>query len=109
MLNATGKPGVAAKAAAQLKALGFKIAGVATAPNVQANTVVRYDPGFDESGRTLTAAVKGATSKMEASLGTTLVLYVGTDYTGVQKVTVPAAVALPYTAVVQTAADDSCF
>ena len=112
VVNATGTSGAAAKAAADLTALGFQVVGTATAPAVQATTVVRYDPGYDESGRTVTAAVAGATTKSDSSLGSTIVLTIGTGYTGVTAVTVPASPGngdLPATAVVQTAADSGCF
>ncbi len=112
VINATGTTGAAAKAAAALTALGFKVVGTGTAAAVSPTTTVRYDPGYDESGRTLTASVPGATSKADSSLGSTLVLTIGTGYTGVQAVTVPATSSndgLPATAVVQTAAEDGCF
>ena len=104
--NASGTPGRASQVAAALEALGFHVSQVATAASVQAATVVHYSPGYDESGRTLTASVLGATSVPDSSLGFTLDLYVGTDYTGLQKVTV-ATVANP-PLVVRTAANSSC-
>ena len=112
VMNATGVSGAAAKAAADLTALGFKVVGVGTAPAVAAATTVRYDPAYDESGRTLTAAVTGATSKADSSLGSTLVLTVGTGYTGVHAVTAAPSSSssdLPATAVVQNAAQEGCF
>jgi LCP family protein required for cell wall assembly len=112
VLNATGVAGNAAKAAAALTAEGFHIVSVGTAPSVSATTVVHYDPAYDESGRTLTAAVNGAISVADTSLSSTLVLYVGTDYAGVQAVSVPntsGSSDLPVTANVQTAADAGCF
>ena len=112
VLNATGTPGMAAKAAAALSAEGFQVVSVGTAPSVSATTVVHYDPAYDESGRTLTAAVKGASSVSDSSLSSTLVLDVGTDYAGVRTVSVPSTSGnggLPSTAVVQTAADSGCF
>jgi LCP family protein required for cell wall assembly len=112
VLNASGVSGAAAKAAADLTALGFKVVGVGTAPAVSTATTVRYDPAYDESGRTLTAAVTGATSKSDTSLASTLVLTIGTSYSGVHAVTVAPSTGnsdLPQTAVVQTAAEDGCF
>jgi LCP family protein required for cell wall assembly len=111
VVNATGTAGAATKAAADLSKLGFQVVGVSTAPAVSASTVVRYDPGYDESGRTLTAAVVGATSKSDTSLSSTIVLTIGTSYAGVVAVQVPASTSssLPSTAVVQTAADSGCF
>jgi LCP family protein required for cell wall assembly len=112
VLNATGTSGAAAKAAQTLTALGFHVVGVGTAPAVSATTTVRYDPAYDESGRTLTAAVVGATSTSDPSLSSTLVLTIGTDYQGAHAVSVPSSTgpaSLPATAAVQTASDDQCF
>jgi LCP family protein required for cell wall assembly len=106
VFNATGTPGRAKAVAAQLEALGFHVSGVATAPTVSPLTVVHYSPAYDESGRTLTASVQGATSVSDSSLGGTLELFVGTDFTGVQAVTVASASTPP--AAVRTAADSSC-
>ena len=88
ILNATGVPGRAKAVAAQLEALGFTVSSVDTAPTVSATTSVQYSPNRDESGRTLTASVVGATSRVDNHLGSTLVLTVGTDYTGVVRVKV---------------------
>ena len=73
--------------------------------------MVSYSPSYDESGRTLAAAVTGARSTPDSSLGRTLVLVVGTDYTGVHAVSAPTATStdLPRTAAVQTAAGTGCF
>ena len=103
--NATGIPGEAKKVAAELTALGFNVVGVATAPSVSSATVVRYAPTRDESGRTLTASVVGATSVADSTLGTTLDLYVGTDFTKVQAVTITGGGSAT---TVRTAADSSC-
>jgi len=88
VLNATGVPGKAKAVAAQLEALGFTVSSVDTAAAVSATTTVQYSAGRDESGRTLTASVVGATSRVDSQLGSTLVLTVGTDYTGVVRVKV---------------------
>jgi hypothetical protein len=106
VFNATGTPGKAKAVAAQLEALGFHVSSVATAPSVLATTVVHYSPAYDESGRTLTASVLGATSVADATLGSTVNLYVGTDFTGVQQVTVAGASTPALT--VRTAANSSC-
>ena len=112
VLNASGTAGEATKVANALAALGFQVVGVGTAPSVSTTTVVHYDLAYNESGRTLAAAVKGATSVVDSSLGSTLVLYVGNDYTGTRAVTVPTSSGsptVPATADVQTAAQDGCF
>ncbi len=50
---------------------------------------MRYNPRHDQSGRTLTASVKGATSRADGSLGSTLELVLGSDYSGLLRVNVP--------------------
>jgi len=52
-------------------------------------------------------SVVGATSVSDSTLGTTLDLYVGTDYTHLQRVYVPSATNSS-TSTVRTAADSSC-
>ena len=88
VLNATGVPGKAKTVAAQLEALGFTVTGVDTASTVQSATTVSYNPSRDESGRTLTASVQGATSRIDSQLGSTLVLTVGTSFSEVLRVTI---------------------
>jgi LCP family protein required for cell wall assembly len=106
VVNASGVAGNGTKAAAALAAIGFQITSVVTGTSTLATTVVHYSPSYDQSGRTLTAAVTGATSVVDHSLGGTLVLYVGADYSGVQKVSVPTP--LPSTEQVRTAAQSGC-
>lgn len=106
VFNATGTPGEAKKVATALEALGFKVVGVATAPTTSVATVVRYAPSWDESARTLTASVVGATSLPDSSLGSTLDLYVGSSYTTVQLVAVTGATSTDSS--VRSAADSTC-
>jgi LCP family protein required for cell wall assembly len=106
VFNASGTAGRATQVAAALEAMGFHVSGVANAPSVLASTVVHYSPAYSESGRTLTTSVLGATSVPDNSLGGTVYLYVGTNYTGLQKVTVAAATTPAL--VVRTAANSSC-
>lgn len=91
VLNATGTAGRATEVAAELAKQGFVVDGIGTASAVSAATTVRYAPAYDESGRTLTAAVKGAVAEADPALGSVLELVVGTDYSGVQAVSVPTA------------------
>ena len=108
VLNATGRSGQGAKVADQLRALGFTVSSVGTAPAVSAATVVRYSPGYDQSGRTLTASVTHASSVPDSTLGSTLVLVVGTSFTGVHAVTltVPGSSTTPADTI--TAASTGC-
>ena len=56
-------------------------------------TTVLYDPAYDESGRTLGAAVNGSTVTEDATLGSTLVVIVGSDSPQVTKVDVSGSTA----------------
>ncbi len=120
VLNGTGQTGLAARAATDLRAQGFQVVGIGNADKTSyATSVVRYDPAYDQSARTLTAAVPGATSEQDLKLTNTLVLVVGANYTGAVPVTVgngralPSDLALPAAAPTPTptprsAADATC-
>ena len=88
VVNATGKPSTGTSVAAALRAQGFNVVSTITSAAKSTTTVVQYSASRDESGRTLTASVKGATSVVDPSLGSTLELVVGTNYGGVVHVTV---------------------
>ena len=60
-----------------------------------ATTKVLYDPAYDESGRTLGAAVNGSEVTADATLGSTLVVIVGGDSPQVSKVDVSGSTASP--------------
>jgi LCP family protein required for cell wall assembly len=91
VLNASGVNGAAQRAADALAKLGFQVDSVGTATGHSSTTYVKYSPSYDESGRTLTAAVVGATSQADPSLSKTLVLVVGKNWVGVHAVTVPTS------------------
>jgi len=95
VLNGVGTAGAAAKAAAELKALGYNVVGVGDTKHVSA-TVVRWSAPRDESARTLAAAT-GATTEEVSGLGQVVELVVGPDFTGASKVTitVPTSSASP--------------
>lgn len=85
VLNGAGTPGLATKAANDLKALGFAVVEVGDADRTDyASSVVTYDPTREESSKTLTWAVTGATSKVSAGAGEALTVVVGADYSGVR-------------------------
>ncbi len=92
VLNAAGTAGLGRRVADDLAGEGFVVVG---APGNRgtgaADTVVRYAPSRAEAARTLAAAVPGATLELDASLGATLELVVGTSYAGVVPVTVAGA------------------
>jgi LCP family protein required for cell wall assembly len=96
VLNGSGVPGAATRLAERLQAGGFVVTGVGTADRDDyTTTTVRHDPAYDESGRTLSAAVSGSTITVDSSLGRTLVVVVGSDHPEVVPVTVAGATASP--------------
>jgi len=81
VLNGTGVPGAARRAATELTALGFHVVGVATAPTTGlATTTVSSDPNMVAQARTLVYATHSTASDTNAT-GTTLVLTIGNDWT----------------------------
>ncbi|MEZ5117173.1 MAG: LCP family protein [Candidatus Nanopelagicales bacterium] len=89
VLNGSGVEGQATKAAEALTAAGFNVVEVGNADrNDYATSVVQHDPGYDESGRTLTYAVKGATSEAVDGLGSVLTVVIGQNYTTVRPVVI---------------------
>jgi hypothetical protein len=86
VLNGAGKPGVAAAAAAELRALGYDVVGTGDTAHVT-STVVRWSEPRSESARTLAAAT-GAKSEVTTGLGQVVDLVIGPDYTAAHAVTV---------------------
>ena len=111
VFNGSGTNGLGRKAAAQLADIGFSVVGTPETRGTGASsTTVLYGPDKADSARTLAAAIPGATSKLDPSLGRVLQVVLGTDYTGAKPVTVtgtpkPAASESPK---VVTALDDPC-
>jgi LCP family protein required for cell wall assembly len=114
VLNGTTTAGLAGKAADDLAAVGFAIAGPAgNAPEqVGAVTVVSYDPRYDQSAKTVAAALPGSTLTAVAGLGRTIQVTVGTSYKGATKVKVATTAATGTTTTTglkaRTAAQDIC-
>jgi hypothetical protein len=112
VLNGTSTTGLGTKAANDLAGIGFAIAGrAANAPtNVGEATVVSYDPRFDQSARTVAAAIPGSKLVSVKGLGRTIQVTVGASYTGAQKVVVSSGkpATTKTTAAARTAADDLC-
>ena len=114
VLNGTSTRGLAAKAAGDLAGEGFAISGRpgnASSP-VGTATVISYDPRYDQSARTVAAAIPGSTLTAVPGQGRTIQVTVGTSYQGVAKVAVgaaaPQASASAAGVAVRTAADDTC-
>jgi LCP family protein required for cell wall assembly len=96
VLNGSGTAGEASRVAKDLTAAGFQVVGVGNADrNDYATTQVLYDPAYDESGRTLGAAISGSTVTEDLSLGSTLVVVVGADHPTAESVEVSGSTATP--------------
>jgi len=86
VLNATGKTGLAAQAAAQLRARGFIIGNVSTAPMKTAKTKVLYSKDYLESARTLAYSARTTQLKQDKALGKRVQLIIGSNWTNARKV-----------------------
>jgi LCP family protein required for cell wall assembly len=89
VLNGAGVAGLGTRADAELRAVGFATTGVAVnAPGADtaADTVIRYDPRWDQSVRTLAAALPGAGLVAVPQLGGTLQVVLGKDFRSVRPV-----------------------
>ena len=113
--NATATSGLGRRVADDLVKAGYTVVGQPqnAKANDAATTVIQYDPAFDQSLKTLRAAFPNAAVKKINGLGNTFLLQVGSDYNGVQPVTVSATAAGPSTAInsptkVHSAADSIC-
>jgi LCP family protein required for cell wall assembly len=96
VLNGSGVPGAATRLAERLQSGGFVVTGVGTADRDDyPTTTVRHDPAYDESGRTLNAALSGSTIAVDPSLGRTLVVVVGSDHPEVVPVTIAGSTTSP--------------
>jgi LCP family protein required for cell wall assembly len=95
VLNGVGTPGVARQSANDLRKAGFVsvvVPGIAKTTGMK-TTLIQYGPGREDSAKTLAAAIPGAKVKMVASLGSTIQVLVGGNWTGVKKVKLAAAAA----------------
>ena len=93
VLNGVGTPGVARKAAGQLRAAGFRtvvVPGTAKTTGRKA-TLIQYGSARADSAKTLAAAIPGARLKRSASLGNTIQVIVGSSWKSVKKVNVAGA------------------
>jgi LCP family protein required for cell wall assembly len=96
VLNGSPTSGEATRLAEELTAKGFNVVGVGNAPRRDyLHTRVLHDPAYNESGRTLGAAVTGARVRSDATLGSTLVVIVGSDSPQVTGVTVAGSTSSP--------------
>jgi hypothetical protein len=108
VLNATSRAGLASQTAQALGAVGFGVSGTGNAPKGTdpTKTVVLYGPSRADSVRTVHAAVPGSVTKLDRSLGSHIVLIVGSSYTTVRPVKVSSAPSA--TPTVRTGASKPC-
>jgi len=87
--NGAGVAGLGRRAATDLNAVGFHVAGTPTNRGTGAKTtIVRYGPSRADSARTLAAAIPGAQLRQDPGAGNAVELIVGSDYHGATRVTV---------------------
>jgi LCP family protein required for cell wall assembly len=115
VLNGAGVKGLGAKAATSLGDQGFVISGTPGNRGTGASTtVVRYGPTKADSARTVAASIPGATLQQVASLGSTLEVVVGSDFTAAVPVTIDGVATTPTPSAtttpppLETAADTKC-
>lgn len=105
VLNGTSTQGLARTTGDALTTAGFNVVSVATAPEPSATTIVRYGPNKADSARTLAAVGPAGTQLvLDPSLGSTLTLTLGSDWTGVKPL--PSAPPAPIKSV--SAGDNGC-
>lgn len=108
VLNGTTTPGLARKVSDALKAEGYTVVAVGNADSTDyTESVVEYDPNWDQSAKTLTYAVEGATSEQATGGKDTLTLIVGSNYSTIKPVSISKAAA-DQTAKLNTADETYC-
>jgi hypothetical protein len=93
VLNGVGTTGLAGRSAGDLRKAGFVpvvVSGTARTTGMR-TTLIQYGPGRQDSAKTLAAAIPGAKVKKVPSLGNTIQVLVGGNWTGVKKVKVTPA------------------
>lgn len=83
VFNGAGVQGLAAKAASDLRKLGFVVDGTPANRGSGASTsVIEYGPSQAAAAQTLAAAIPGATLKADPGLGSDVQLVLGSSYAG---------------------------
>jgi LCP family protein required for cell wall assembly len=89
VLNGNGLDQAAGKAAADLREVGFQIAGTGSADSFgYERTIVRHGPSKADSARTTAAAIPGAMLQLDQTLGSVVEVVIGKNYSGARPVTV---------------------
>lgn len=86
VFNATAKSGLAQKVANQLRARGFNIGQIGTAPTKFAKTTVKYNRNYYESARTVAYSAQTKVLKADSTLDKRIRLVVGKDWKNARKV-----------------------
>jgi hypothetical protein len=83
VLNATARAGLAGKVADALRGQGFVVGTVGNSTSTVGSSTVRYGPGAADKARLLAAAVPGSVLQASASIGNTVQLLIGPNYSTV--------------------------
>jgi len=86
VFNATAKTGLGRKAAAQLRARGFIVNSVSSAPKHLKHTEIRFNNSYLQSARTVAFSARSTKLVKDNSLGKHISLLVGPDWTSARKV-----------------------
>ena len=108
VLNGTTTPGLAKKVAAAMSAEGYYVVSTGNADNTNyTESVVQYDPNWDQSAKTVTYAVEGSTSEEDPGAKDVITVIVGSNYSQILPVKISAAAA-DQTAKLNTADETYC-
>ncbi|MBK9738005.1 MAG: LytR C-terminal domain-containing protein [Actinobacteria bacterium] len=89
VLNGTAEKGKAKQVAKELRKQGYVVELVDNAETSDvAQTTVQYDPGYDQSAKTLAYATSAQVLEKVKKQGSTMNLIVGADWTSVRPVTI---------------------
>ncbi|MDQ1660041.1 MAG: hypothetical protein QOJ68_21 [Blastococcus sp.] len=92
VLNATARAGLAGKVAGALRGQGFVVGTVGNSTSTVSSSTVRYGAGAADKARLLAAAVPGSVLQASTSIGNTVQLLIGPNYSTVVR---PAPAARP--------------
>jgi hypothetical protein len=106
VLNGAGTPGLAQRAAEQVKAKGFTVVEIGNADTTVASSQVKAGPGAEESAATLASQVPGAKSAAGGAQAGVVDLVLGSDWQGLGAGT--AGASLPASASGVSANQDPC-
>lgn len=106
VINGTGVKGAGKTAKKALREQGFIVVNVKNGDPVAATTLI-YDPGWDNSAKTLAYSASATVQEPVAGIGSTLQLVIGPDFTGTKAVRISEALK-DKTANINTADESYC-